>query len=298
MKMATTTKKKAAAYRSTRDGVLIAALTNMVSMHLSFQTKSVSYTCTKRIILPRLLRLPWRRSGRLGEHAAADHHSAAIEHRRLPRSRPGERLPEPHQGAPRAATFERDDGRRRRAVAQLHEQAAPVAQPAVHEVPYRDLAHVELVPAADDDFVVGRPALEYEQRLSRRQAEAAPLADRVPPVPPVRTKHRPVAIDDGARPGLHTALVEEALIAVDGEADLLALGLGRDGQSRRLRGGARLALGRLPEGELEPCQHLRRDRPQHVGCLLYTSDAADEEDSVDLGGRRIIKKKKQKCKNR
>ena len=27
----------------------------------------------------------------------------------------------------------------------------------------------------------------------------------------------------------------------------------------------------------------------HV-CLLYTSDAADEEDSVDLGGRRIIKK--------
>ena len=27
-------------------------------------------------------------------------------------------------------------------------------------------------------------------------------------------------------------------------------------------------------------------------CLLYTSDAADEEDSVDLGCRRIIKKKK------
>eukprot|EP00658_Telonema_sp_P-2_P000212 TRINITY_DN10071_c0_g1_i10.p1 TRINITY_DN10071_c0_g1~~TRINITY_DN10071_c0_g1_i10.p1 ORF type:complete len:204 (-),score=44.69 TRINITY_DN10071_c0_g1_i10:29-640(-) len=32
-------------------------------------------------------------------------------------------------------------------------------------------------------------------------------------------------------------------------------------------------------------------------CLLYTSDAADEEDSVDLGGRRIIKKKKKRvCK--
>ena len=29
-------------------------------------------------------------------------------------------------------------------------------------------------------------------------------------------------------------------------------------------------------------------------CLLYTSDAADERSSVDLGGRRIIKKKKQK----
>ena len=27
-------------------------------------------------------------------------------------------------------------------------------------------------------------------------------------------------------------------------------------------------------------------------CLLYTSDAADERSSVDLGGRRIIKKKR------
>ena len=32
---------------------------------------------------------------------------------------------------------------------------------------------------------------------------------------------------------------------------------------------------------------------QHPACLLYTSDAADERSSVDLGGRRIIKKKTQ-----
>ena len=32
--------------------------------------------------------------------------------------------------------------------------------------------------------------------------------------------------------------------------------------------------------------------PRHYACLLYTSDAADERSSVDLGGRRIIKKKK------
>ena len=29
-------------------------------------------------------------------------------------------------------------------------------------------------------------------------------------------------------------------------------------------------------------------------CLLYTSDAADDHLSVDLGGRRIIKKKKKR----
>ena len=32
-------------------------------------------------------------------------------------------------------------------------------------------------------------------------------------------------------------------------------------------------------------------------CLLYTSDAADERSSVDLGGRRIIKKKKKNKKS-
>ena len=34
---------------------------------------------------------------------------------------------------------------------------------------------------------------------------------------------------------------------------------------------------------------------QLMACLLYTSDAADERSSVDLGGRRIIKKKKKVC---
>ena len=49
--------------------------------------------------------------------------------------------------------------------------------------------------------------------------------------------------------------------------------------------------------------HCRRPSPMLVAsgrrlssgprtCLLYTSDAADERSSVDLGGRRIIKKKK------
>ena len=36
---------------------------------------------------------------------------------------------------------------------------------------------------------------------------------------------------------------------------------------------------------------LDADRQVPRPCLLYTSDAADERSSVDLGGRRIIKKK-------
>src|SRR5678809_1770837 len=42
---------------------------------------------------------------------------------------------------------------------------------------------------------------------------------------------------------------------------------------------------------------LRELRAGHPNiCLLYTSDAADERSSVDLGGRRIIKKKKKNKK--
>ena len=40
-----------------------------------------------------------------------------------------------------------------------------------------------------------------------------------------------------------------------------------------------------------PVVTLRLADRYDIGCLLYTSDAADERSSVDLGGRRIIKKK-------
>ena len=46
-------------------------------------------------------------------------------------------------------------------------------------------------------------------------------------------------------------------------------------------------------GRLAANAHDRIDSlPRRKGCLLYTSDAADERSSVDLGGRRIIQKKK------
>ena len=40
------------------------------------------------------------------------------------------------------------------------------------------------------------------------------------------------------------------------------------------------------------CKSAKRKPQKGNSCLLYTSDAADERSSVDLGGRRIIKKKK------
>ena len=53
-----------------------------------------------------------------------------------------------------------------------------------------------------------------------------------------------------------------------------------------------IALGLATEQEL--AEITRQAHAVNNACLLYTSDAADEEDSVDLGGRRIIKKKKKK----
>ena len=50
----------------------------------------------------------------------------------------------------------------------------------------------------------------------------------------------------------------------------------------------------LPENLETARKHFRqvKDVINIYSCLLYTSDAADERSSVDLGGRRIIKKKK------
>ena len=46
-------------------------------------------------------------------------------------------------------------------------------------------------------------------------------------------------------------------------------------------------VGRIADARLGLHRRSRHIKP----CLLYTSDAADERSSVDLGGRRIIKKK-------
>ena len=90
--------------------------------------------------------------------------------------------------------------------------------------------------------------------------------------------------------------------AEDGIRDLVrSRGLGdvykrqpSHGALDRLTAPSRELLVRVPgrEGRRPPRLDLGGHR--HHLCLLYTSDAADERSSVDLGGRRIIKKQKTK----
>ena len=81
--------------------------------------------------------------------------------------------------------------------------------------------------------------------------------------------------------------------AEDGIRDLVrSRGLGdvykRQGQMEivEVEVGGRLLL----SSDIDDWNEIER-RGVTVICLLYTSDAADERSSVDLGGRRIIKKK-------
>ncbi len=55
---------------------------------------------------------------------------------------------------------------------------------------------------------------------------------------------------------------------------------------------AEIAAAREGEWAIYLTEEKPTPRDWFPACLLYTSDAADERSSVDLGGRRIIKKKK------
>ena len=81
--------------------------------------------------------------------------------------------------------------------------------------------------------------------------------------------------------------------AEDGIRDLVrSRGLGDVYKRQLLHRGLLQQLGRGVDGKVVHLLHDGRDVQGQIQlCLLYTSDAADERSSVDLGGRRIIKKK-------
>ena len=64
----------------------------------------------------------------------------------------------------------------------------------------------------------------------------------------------------------------------------------RDSRGAGLASFCRTRAAARPGSVFIVCDSLLKVTP---ACLLYTSDAADERSSVDLGGRRIIKKKKE-----
>ena len=104
---------------------------------------------------------------------------------------------------------------------------------------------------------------------------------------------------------MHNLLISSVLImalilvfcfffqAEDGIRDLVrSRGLG-DVYKRQLHNIRKSALLNSAPIVVLSALHLPGDREAALagGCLLYTSDAADERSSVDLGGRRIIKQK-------
>ena len=92
---------------------------------------------------------------------------------------------------------------------------------------------------------------------------------------------------------VYTVLVFFFFQAEDGIRDLVrSRGLGdvykrQPGDDDHRREGKR----QFRQTRADGGHHAQRDPTGRLGtCLLYTSDAADERSSVDLGGRRIIKK--------
>ena len=62
-------------------------------------------------------------------------------------------------------------------------------------------------------------------------------------------------------------------------------------RDRAASGGVLDIFNTFSGGSLERMSIIALGVMPYITCLLYTSDAADERSSVDLGGRRIIKKK-------
>eukprot|EP00658_Telonema_sp_P-2_P083667 TRINITY_DN9123_c0_g1_i1.p1 TRINITY_DN9123_c0_g1~~TRINITY_DN9123_c0_g1_i1.p1 ORF type:complete len:278 (-),score=92.46 TRINITY_DN9123_c0_g1_i1:37-870(-) len=82
-------------------------------------------------------------------------------------------------------------------------------------------------------------------------------------------------------------LYNKGFAAAGGEVEALELALVKEigGQLQN-----EVVLNAAYHAGMDEAEKIESSR--ELTCLLYTSDAADEEDSVDLGGRRIIKKKK------
>src|SRR5262245_22423355 len=213
------------------------------------------------------------------DRPAAEHEVVPVENGRLAGRDRLQRRVEAHA---HAVVAERLDGAGhvRRAVADLDRR--PDRPPRWRdrdpvELGGLEAAALQLALRPDHDRVASRVDLDHVERLSRRDAEAAPLPDRVMHDAAVPADLTSRAIEDRARARLADVLLDEAGVVVVGhEADLLTLRLVGREQAERARPLAHFGLGQPLEWEAAAAEQLLSQRVEDVALVLARVAAARE----------------------
>ena len=131
---------------------------------------------------------------------------------------------------------------------------------------------------ADDERVRGPVGAERVERLRRGYPDSAPLARGEAPDAVVAAELSALLVDDRSLGALEPLPLEEGAIVVAGEeARLLALAALGDLETGGGRLGPRLRLRLSAEGELDPIEHLRVERREHVRLVLVRIRAPREQ---------------------
>eukprot|EP00658_Telonema_sp_P-2_P020985 TRINITY_DN18332_c0_g1_i11.p1 TRINITY_DN18332_c0_g1~~TRINITY_DN18332_c0_g1_i11.p1 ORF type:complete len:743 (-),score=183.36 TRINITY_DN18332_c0_g1_i11:25-2253(-) len=173
-------------------------------------------------------------------------------------------------------------------------QEPGLTSPSPSPSPNQELTGVQ----AGDDREQLLQAMEAEKRAKFRMAQQA---ERERAARDKAELERQQAEQARVELELQVQQLQQQMNAAKAQAELLRMDTNKDGGVDRQEfvsaGGTDVEFDRYDtneDGKLDGREMAKRSAAQAKGCLLYTSDAADEEDSVDLGGRRIIKKKKKK----
>ena len=116
------------------------------------------------------------------------------------------------------------------------------------------------------------------ERLARGDADAAALADREAQNAVMAAEHAAVDVDDVARRGgIRLQLGDDVgVFALRHEADVLAVGLGGDGQAHALGDGADLGLGHAAQRKAQIVDLLLRGGKQEIALVAVGVDRAEQ----------------------
>eukprot|EP00658_Telonema_sp_P-2_P034459 TRINITY_DN25164_c0_g2_i2.p1 TRINITY_DN25164_c0_g2~~TRINITY_DN25164_c0_g2_i2.p1 ORF type:complete len:488 (+),score=152.14 TRINITY_DN25164_c0_g2_i2:115-1578(+) len=174
-------------------------------------------------------------------------------------------------------------------LADKHQQVAQLSAKAQET----EVAHLAAVASLERNIEMEHAAaLGKEEEIQRRMKEMQQDAERL--VAELEAAQVAAAEKDAQIAALKASASSEGSEMQGKLAELNHMISERDDQLEKagtrceeLEGSVASTKSKLAEAESK----LSEATAQSEACLLYTSDAADEEDSVDLGGRRIIKKK-------